>query len=48
VLAAVPERTALVRDASGQWRSAGAGDVTLWVDGAQRDFDVLPVPGPPV
>ena len=42
VLAAVPERTALVRDGDGSWRSVGAGEVTVWVDGAQRGFDALP------
>jgi cyanophycinase len=42
VLAAVPECTALVRDPSGEWRSAGAGIVTVWVDGEQRGFAALP------
>jgi cyanophycinase len=42
VLAAIPERTALVRGADGSWRSAGAGEATVWVDGEQRDFSVLP------
>lgn len=42
VLAAIPERTALVRDPSGAWRSSGAGEASVWVDGEQRGFDVLP------
>ena len=42
VLAAIPERTALVRDPNGAWRSTGAGEATVWVGGLQRDFDVLP------
>jgi cyanophycinase len=42
VLAAIPERTALVRDGDGSWRSAGAGEATVWVDGEQRDLSVLP------
>jgi cyanophycinase len=32
-IAAVDERTALVRDPDGSWRSAGAGGVTVYVDG---------------
>ena len=42
VLAAVPERTALIRDAEGSWQAAGPGQVTIWVDGEQRGFDALP------
>lgn len=42
VLAALPERTALIRDPDGAWRSAGAGEATVWVGGEQRGFDVLP------
>jgi cyanophycinase len=45
VLAAVPERQALLRDADGSWR-AGPG-VTVWVDGEQRDVASLPVATPP-
>lgn len=42
VLAAIPERTALVRDTGGAWRSLGTDDVTIWVDGTERDFTALP------
>ena len=42
VLVALPERTALVRDGDGAWRSAGAGEATVWVGGTQRGFDALP------
>jgi cyanophycinase len=46
VVAAIPECTALVRDPSGEWRSSGAGIVTVWVDGEQRGFAALPEIGP--
>ena len=42
VLAALPERTALIRDGDGGWRSAGAGTATVWVGGEERGFDALP------
>jgi cyanophycinase len=45
VLAAIPERGALLRDPDGSWRAAG--EVTIWVDGAQRDLAALPVATPP-
>lgn len=38
----VDERTALIRDASGLWQTAGAGTVTVWVDGQEQSVDVLP------
>jgi cyanophycinase len=31
----IPERTALIRDPSGTWRSSGAGDVAIFLDGAR-------------
>ncbi len=31
----IPERTALLRDSEGSWRSAGAGEVTVYLDGAR-------------
>jgi cyanophycinase-like exopeptidase len=36
------ERTALLRDAEGHWRVAGAGTVTVFVDHKERDLSVLP------
>ncbi len=42
VVAAVPERTALVRDADGTWWAEGAGAVRIFVDGAEAGFEVLP------
>lgn len=39
---AIDERTALIRDPAGLWRTSGAGAVTVWVDGAERGVDVLP------
>jgi cyanophycinase len=41
-LVEVDERTALIRDADGTWRSAGAGSVSVWVDGHQADLAALP------
>jgi cyanophycinase len=41
-VAAVPEQTALIRDASGSWRTTGAGTVTIWQGGHEVGFDALP------
>jgi cyanophycinase len=41
-VARIEERTALLRDPDGHWRVAGAGDVSVFVDGVQRDPDALP------
>ena len=41
-LVEVDERTALLRDADGTWRSAGAGEVSVWVGGHQADLRALP------
>ncbi len=41
-VAAVPERTALVRDPDGTWRAEGEGAVRVFVDGAEAGFDALP------
>jgi cyanophycinase len=38
----VDERTALIRDPEGTWRSAGVGSVTVWVDRGERGLDTLP------
>ena len=45
VLAAIGERSALLRDVDGSWRAVGR--VSVWVDGAERDLDALPVATPP-
>lgn len=37
----VPDRTALIRDASG-WRVDGVGEATVFVDGVETGLDVLP------
>ncbi|HUY65549.1 MAG TPA: Type 1 glutamine amidotransferase-like domain-containing protein [Acidimicrobiales bacterium] len=34
-VAGIPERTALIRDPDGRWRSAGAGKVEVYLDGAE-------------
>jgi cyanophycinase len=41
-LAAIDERTALLRDADGGWRVEGAGHVAVWRDREQLGLDVLP------
>ncbi|HUQ40671.1 MAG TPA: Type 1 glutamine amidotransferase-like domain-containing protein [Acidimicrobiales bacterium] len=38
----VPNRTAAIRDGEGGWRVAGAGQVKVFVDGAEASLDVLP------
>lgn len=42
VLAAVPERTALLRGVDGSWTSAGAGAVRCFVEGREANLDTLP------
>jgi cyanophycinase len=41
-IAAIDERTALVRDPAGAWRVEGAGTVTIYVDGRPAPLDALP------
>jgi cyanophycinase len=41
-VAAVAERTALLRDPDGRWRVAGAGGVTVLVGGEVVGLDALP------
>ncbi len=41
-LVEIDERTALLRDGDGGWRSAGAGEVSVWVGGHQADLSALP------
>jgi cyanophycinase len=38
----VDQRTALVRDPDGAWRTEGAGRVSVWVDGAEASLAALP------
>ncbi|HET9691979.1 MAG TPA: Type 1 glutamine amidotransferase-like domain-containing protein [Acidimicrobiales bacterium] len=40
-IAAIDERTALVRDPGGSWRRAGAGAVTVYVDGHPAGLEAL-------
>jgi cyanophycinase len=43
-VAGIPERTALIRDPSGPWRSSGVGEVAVFLDGRRADsgLGVLP------
>jgi cyanophycinase len=43
-LVEVDERTALIRDADGAWRAAGAGSVSVWLDGRETELGALPAP----
>lgn len=40
-IAAVDEATALIRDPDGSWRAAGAGQVTVYVDGQPAGLEAL-------
>jgi cyanophycinase len=44
-VAGIPERTALIRDPSGPWRSSGVGEVAVFLDGvrAESGLGVLPI-----
>jgi cyanophycinase len=41
VVAGIDERTALIRDPDGSWRTEGAGEVAVFVDGKPADLSVL-------
>jgi cyanophycinase len=41
-IAAIDEATALIRDPAGQWRSSGAGEVAVFLDGKAVGLDKLP------
>jgi cyanophycinase len=43
-VAGVPERTALIRDPTGQWRSAGEGSVAVFVNGAPAEAGLGALP----
>jgi len=38
----IDERSAVIRSPDGSWRSAGAGQVTVFVDGEEASLDALP------
>ncbi|MFZ0173785.1 MAG: Type 1 glutamine amidotransferase-like domain-containing protein [Acidimicrobiales bacterium] len=38
----IPERTALIREPGGSWRTAGEGEVTVFLDGKPTSIDALP------
>jgi cyanophycinase len=42
VLAGIDERTALIRDPDGSWRTEGAGEVVVFVGGEPADLSALP------
>lgn len=42
VLVGIPEKTALIRDGDGTWRSAGVGEVPVFVDGHPGSLSDLP------
>ena len=40
-IAGIPERTALIRNPDGSWRSAGEGHVTVYLDGVEAGLEAL-------
>lgn len=43
-VAGIPERTALIRDPGGRWRSAGVGEVAVFLDGARAEAGLGALP----
>jgi cyanophycinase len=43
-VAGIPERTALIRDPGGRWRSAGVGQVTVFLDGTRAEAGLAALP----
>lgn len=41
----VPRRTAVIRDADGEWRAEGAGEVVVYRNTERVDLQALPTPG---
>lgn len=41
-IAGIDDRTALIREPDGTWRSAGAGEVAVFIDGQPQPLSVLP------
>jgi cyanophycinase len=41
-IAGIPERTALIRESDGSWRSAGEKPVTVYLDGMEAGLEALP------
>jgi cyanophycinase len=44
-VAGIPERTALIRDPEGGWRTAGEGRVAVYLDGARAEAGLGALPG---
>ncbi len=44
-VAGIPERTALIRDPHGGWRTEGVGQVAVFLDGARADAGLAALPG---
>jgi cyanophycinase len=44
-VAGIPERTALIRDPGGGWRTAGTGRVAVYLDGARAEAGLGALPG---
>jgi cyanophycinase len=40
-IAGIPERTALIRNPDGSWRSAGEGQVSVYLDGVEASLEAL-------
>ena len=43
-MAGIPERTALIRDPDGSWRSVGVGQVAVFLDGARAEAGLGALP----
>jgi cyanophycinase len=41
-IAGIPERTALIRESDGSWRSAGDRDVSVYLNGVEAGLEALP------